>query len=156
MSDNSAEFRSRMREAENKARTAEAELKDVKGRRLKLAVWSAIGGFLLFAVGGQWFPGYQLDSTARATANKTAVSAVSEVMAQLCAERFMSSLGLEARLAALDGATGDWSKATYIRDGTWAATPDGTPDGERADHATAEKCRSLIAERVTGESGKTS
>ena len=151
MNDNTA-LRSQLREAESKARVAEAALKDVKGRRLQLSVGSVIAGFLLSVVGGHWFPGYQLDSTAEATANKKAVSAVSEVMAHVCAERFMSSSGLESRLAALNGESGDYSKASYIRDGTWAVTP----DGERADHATADKCRSLIAERVSGESGKTS
>lgn len=137
---------------QSKVTAVEGALKDAKGSRVKLAVYSAIGGFLLFAVGGQWFPGYQLDSTAEATSNEIAASAVSDVMAQLCAERFMRKSGLETRLSALNAATGDWSKATYIRDGQWAATP----GGERADHATADKCRGLIAERVSEESGKTS
>jgi hypothetical protein len=152
MSDNIAEIRLELREMKSKVRAVEGALKDVKGRRVKLVVYSAIGGFLLFAVGGQWFPGYQLDSTAEATAYKEAAGAVSDVMAQLCVERFMKTSGLESRLTALNGETGDWSKANYIQKGTWAASP----DGEKADHATADKCRVLIAERVAGESEKTS
>ena len=152
MNDNSTELKSKLRDAENKVRVADATVRDVKGRRVKLCVWSAIGGFLLFAVGGHWYPGYQLDSSATVTANKMAASAVSEVMAELCAERFMRTSGLESRLAGLNEASGNWNKANYIRDGAWAATP----GGERADHATAEKCRSLIAEGVSSESGETS
>ncbi len=147
-----AELKSQMREAENKLRGAEAAVKDEKDRRLKFSVGSAIGGFLLFAVGAQWFPGYQLDSTAAANSNKIAASAVSEVMAQVCAERFMQTSGLESRLAAFNRANGSWGKASYIREGTWAATP----DGERADYATAEKCRDLIAERIPGQPEKAS
>lgn len=152
MSDNGAELKSKLRDAENRVRVVEASLRDVKSRRIKIAVWSAIGGFLLFAVGGHWFPGYQLDSSAEVTANKMAASAVSDVMAELCAERFMRTLGLESRLAAFNDASGEWNKARYIRDGTWAARP----DGERADQATAEKCRNVIAERVSEESRKAS
>ncbi len=152
MSDNIRELRSELRDMQSKVRAVEGALKDAKNGRVKLAVYSAVGGFLLFAVGGQWFPGYQLDSTAEATANQNAAGAVSDVMAQLCVERFMKTSGLESRLTALNGETGDWSQANYIQNGTWAASP----GGERADHATAEKCRSLIAERVAGESKTTS
>ena len=41
------------------------------------------------------------------------------------AERCMRKLGLESRLAAFHEANVDWSKARYIRDGTWVARPDG-------------------------------
>ena len=107
---------------------------------------------MLFALGGHWFPGYQLDSTADAGAGKVAASAVGDVMAEICAERFMDTTGLESRLAALNGAGSDWSKASYIRDGTWA----NAPDGEQADYSTAEKCRGLIAEEVSKQPVKTS
>jgi hypothetical protein len=152
MSDNIAELKTQIRDMESKVRAVEGALKDAKGGRVKLAVSSAIGGFLLFAVGGQWFPGYQLDSTAKATAYEKAAGAVSDVTAQLCVERFMKTSGLESRLTALNGETSDWNKANYIQNGTWAALP----EGGKADHATADKCRGLIAERVAGESEKTS
>lgn len=70
-----------------------------------------MGRDVRFAVGGQWFPGHQLDNTAEATANHKAAGAVSDVMAQLCAERFMTTPELESRLTALKAETGDWSKA---------------------------------------------
>jgi hypothetical protein len=152
MSDNIAELKSELRGMESKVRAVEGALKDAKARRVKLIVYSAIGGFLLFAVGGQWFPGYQLDSTAEATAYEKAAGAVSDVTAQLCVERFMKASGLESRLTALNGETGDWSKANYIQNGIWATSP----DGGKADHATSDKCRALIAERVAGGSEKTS
>ena len=152
MSDNTAELKTQLRDAESKVRVTETALKDVKRRRLQLSVWSAIAGFLLFAVAGHWFPGYQLDSTAEVTSNKLAASAASEVMAELCAERFMRTSGFESRLAGLKEASGDWSKSKYIREGTWADTP----AGEKANHATAEKCIGVIAERLSRESEKTS
>lgn len=152
MSDNSTELKSQVRDAERKVRTSATELKVARSGRIKLASWSAIGGFMLFAIGGHWFPGYQLDSTAEATANEKAAGAVRDVVAQICAERFMRASGLESRLAALEAESGNWSRATYLRDGTWATGP----DGERADHATAEKCRSLIADRVAAKSGEAS
>jgi hypothetical protein len=152
MSENTSELNSQLRDAESKVRAAEAALKDVKGRRLQLSIWSAIGGFLLFAVGGHWFPGYQLDSTAEATSHNIAASSVSEVMVELCAERFMKTSGFESRLEALKDTSGEWAKASYIQDGTWADAP----GGAKSDHSTAEKCMSLIAERVSGASGKTS
>ena len=153
MNDSTAELERKLRDAENKVRTTESALKNAKSRRLKWSAWSAVAGFLLFAIGGQWFPGYQLDSTAAVTSNKMAASAVSEIMAQLCAERFtMRTSGFESRLAAFKDATGDWNKTKYIREGTWADTP----DGEKSDHATAEKCIGLIVERLSQEPAKSS
>jgi hypothetical protein len=153
MNDSTVELQKKLRDAENKVRTTESALKNAKSRRLKWSAWSAVAGFLLFAVGGQWFPGYQLDSTAAVTSNKMATSAVSDIMAQLCAERFMMrTSGFESRLAAFNDATGDWNKTKYIREGTWTDTP----NGEKSDHATAEKCIGLITERLSKEPATTS
>ena len=152
MSDGTAELKSQLREAEGKVKVAEAALAGAKKGRTKALLWSAIGGALLFAVGGQWVPGYQLDSTAKKTSSKVAMTAVSEIMAQLCVERFMREPGAESRMTALNAETGDWSQANYIRGGTWASTP----NGEKTDHATAERCRDLITERASGETGKSS
>ena len=121
-------------------------------RRPQALFLSAAAGFLLFAVGGQWYPGYQLDSTAEATANKKAADAVSDVTAQLCVERFMKTAGLKSRLTALNEESGDWRKSNYIQNGTWAMFP----DGAKPDHATADKCRALIAERIASDAEKTS
>ncbi len=150
--DKAVELQSKLRDAEMKLRDQTIELRDLKSRSVRLAVGSAIAGFLLFAVGGQWFPGYQLDSTAEATSHKMTSDAVSGVMAQLCAERFMRTSGLASRLSGLNEASGEWNKSSYIRDGAWAVTP----DGEKADYATADKCKELIAERISEEPAKAS
>lgn len=152
MNDDVAELKSNLRDIERKVRAVEGELKDAKSGRVKLIAFSAIGGFLLIAVGGQWFPGYQLDSTAEATANKKAADAVSDVTAQLCVERFMKTAGLKSRLTALNEESGDWRKSNYIQNGTWAMFP----DGAKPDHATADKCRALIAERIASDAEKAS
>lgn len=152
MSDNTRDFERQLRDAQSKTTAAEAALADVKRQRIKVSVWSAAGGFLLFAVGGHWFPGYQLDSTAIAASNDRAANVVGEVMAEVCAHRFMKDPAFDAKLAGLKDATGDWSKANYIREGAWAQAP----DGAKSTHATAEKCVDLIAERLSGAPEKTS
>ena len=111
MSDSTVELQKKLRDAENKVRTTESELNKAKTGRLQWSAWSAVAGFLLFAIGGQWFPGYQLDSTAATSSNTMAASAVRGIMAQLCAERFvMKTSGLESRVAEFNDATGDWNK----------------------------------------------
>lgn len=152
MSENTPELRTQLRDAEHKVRTAEGALAIAKRDRVRWSIWSAVGGFLLFAIGGQWFPGYQLDSTALKASNTSAENAVSEVMAELCSERFMRTSGFESRLAGLKGATGEWNKANYIREGAWA----NAPDGGKSDHATAQRCVNLIAERISGKPEKAS
>ena len=152
MSDDTRELETKLRDAQSTIRVAEAALGDVKRQRIKVSVWSAVGGFLLFAIGGHWFPGYQLDSTAIETSNDRAANAVGAVMAEVCAQRFMKDPAFDAKLAGLKEATGDWSKANYIREGAWAQAP----GGEKSTHATAEKCVDLIAERLSGEPEKTS
>lgn len=140
-----ADLKSELRQAEMKSREQKGDLRDAKGRSIRLAIGSAIAGFLIFAVGGQYFPGYQLDSTARANSEKMVASAVSDLTAQLCAERFMRTSGLESRLTALNEEGSDWNKTNYIRNGTWAASA----DGEKADFAIVEKCRDLITQRIS-------
>ena len=152
MSDSTNELKTQLRDAERKASAAERALGEMKKRRIPLMVWSAVAGFLLFAIGGQWFPGYQLDSTAEAAAAERADGAVSDVMAELCAERFLNTADLESRLTELNQASSAWSKAKFIREGAWAAAP----DGSQSDHATAEKCRTRITDRVTDGSEKSS
>ena len=107
MSDNTNELKTRLRAAENDAKVASRALKEMKGKRISLAIWALVAGFMLFAVGGQWFPGYQLDSTAEAAAQERADGAISEIMAELCAERFMRASGLETRLTDLNNAPSD-------------------------------------------------
>ena len=152
MNDDVAELKSKLRDVESTVRAMERKLQEVKGARVKLIAFSAIGGFLLFAVGGQWFPGYQLDSTAEATAYEKVADAVRDVTAQLCVERFMDTAGLKSRLSELNGESGDWRKSNYIQNGTWATLP----DGAKPDHATADKCRALIADRIASDAEKTS
>ncbi len=152
MSDETVELENQLRDANNKVNATEGALTDVKRRRVQISIWSAIGGFLLFAIGGHWVPGYQLDSTAKEASSNSAASAVRTVMSELCAERFMRASGLEDRMTGFTDAKGDWAKANYIREGTWAEKP----GGEKSGHSTAEKCTALISERVSAESKKTS
>ena len=152
MSEDARNLEAELRSAQRKIRSMELTLAGMKRHRVRLSLWSAVAGFTLLAIGGQWFPGYQLDSTAMTASNENAAKAISEVMSELCAERFMKVAGFESRLAGLKDATGDWRKAEYIREGVWAETP----DGEKSDHATAEQCVTLIAERISGEPEKTS
>ena len=152
MSEEIDECRSLLRDAERRAKEAEKAAQQVKRSRTKLAIWSALGGFLLFALGGHWIPGYQLDSTAQATASETAQDRVSDVVAQFCAQRFMQAPDLDTRLKALDGEFGEWNKANYIQKGPWADTP----LGERPDHETADRCHRLIAEKILKATPKSS
>ncbi len=150
--DKTAELQSKLREVEMAARDQKIELRDAKSHGIKLAFGSAIAGAVLVVVGGQWFPGYQLDSTAEATSSEMTTNAVSGIMAELCAERFMKTSGLASRLAGLNDASTAWDKASYIRDGKWASSS----AGEDADYAIVESCRDIIAERILEESAKAS
>lgn len=141
MADELTECRASLRDAERRASDLESALKKSKKGQLKIAIWSAVGGFLLFALGGHWVPGYQLDSTAEETISETSRTEVGNVVAQYCARNFMQEEGLAERMTALDGENGDWSKATFIRNGSWG----NTPEGESPTHDTAEKCNQLIA-----------
>ena len=90
MNESNMDIKSQLREAQRETVAAQATIKQTQARTRKIAVWSAIGGFMLFAIGGQWFPGYQLDSTAKEASQEAAVGAVRNIMSQLCAERFMT------------------------------------------------------------------
>ena len=152
MTDEMVELKHQLRDANSQVDATKGALEEVKKRRVQTSVWSAVAGFALFAVGGHWFPGYQLDSTAMEASSKSAASAVRGVMSELCAERFLRTPGLEGRMTGFTDAKGDWAKAIYIREGSWAEKP----DGEKSGHSTAEECAALIAKRVSGEPEKAS
>ena len=137
-----------LRDANSQLVAVRAELKDVKRSRVRYSAWSAVAAIVLVATGAQWVPGYQLDSTAAAGAGSRATDAVSEVMAQICAERFLRAPDVESRIAGLNSVSGSWEKAGYIRDGSWAMKPDGL----RPDFATAERCSELIVTRLSAGS----
>ena len=70
--------------------------------------------------------------------------AVNDLMAQICAERFVGSSEYATNQKVLDEMSGKWEKATYIRNGTWGVSP----NGDKPDIDTAERCNDLIAKHA--------
>ncbi len=80
--------------------------------------WSCAGCVAATAIVGFTLGGWVTGGTAQAMANKAAADARTELVAAVCVERFMTSPGAGAELAALKDAR-RWDRGGMIRDGGW-------------------------------------
>lgn len=143
MTDESGDSKRQLHDALAKVKAGESEVRELKEKAKSYAIWGAAATFFLFVVVGQWFPGYQLDSTAKAGTEIKVQDAVNGVMAHLCAERYMAAAELETRLGVLDSKKNEWDQVNAIREGGWGVTP----GGDSTEYGVAEKCLQLVLDR---------
>lgn len=143
MTDKNSDSKQELRDALAKVKASESEVRALKEKAKSYAIWGATATFFVFVVAGQWFPGYQLDSTAKAATEVEVHDAVGGVMAHLCAERYMAAAELETRLGELDSKKNEWDQVNAIREGGWG----NTPDGDSTQYGVAEKCLQLVLDR---------
>ncbi len=74
----------------------------------------ALGGMLLLAVAGQYYPGYMLDSSAQKEVQSARQAAVNETVSMVCADMYKSAPGGEAKLVALRTITSSYSRSSDV------------------------------------------
>ena len=136
----------KLRETEAALRTSERKLGDAGRSRKKLGLTGLLAGLVLAAGGGQFFPGYQLDSTALRASDAAAYNATNEVLAHLCAERFLGDDALATQFAALENEKSEYEQHTFLRKGTWGMDL----SGAQIPNSVASKCLALIYKTMDG------
>lgn len=90
--------------------------------KIKLGVWSAIGGAILTMIIGFAFGGWVTGGTARTRTNQVAGEAVIDHLAPICVVQFNQGQDKEEKLKALKE-TSSWSRDDYVEKGGWATMP---------------------------------
>src|ERR1700758_4379176 len=108
---------------------------------VKPAVWGAVVGAVALTVVGFSSLGWTLGSTAEKTATQRAETAVVDVLAPICVERFQQQTDAPAKLKEF-GKASAWDRRSIIEKGGWATVP-GT---DTPNPAVATAC----AERLGG------
>lgn len=140
MSKENNELESQLKDARSSLEVANKRNANASAKRIPHLIWAAVGGMALAIVGGQWFPGYQLDSAAERASEVAATEATNQVMAHLCAERFSQRNGLTERLAKLESQSSEYEQVTFLREGSWGVDL----NGRAVVNTVATHCLKLI------------
>jgi hypothetical protein len=97
------------------------------------------GAILTMILGFNW-GGWKLGSTAKEMAQKSAQTAVVEVLAPICVDRFQRAAEAPANYVELKKVS-SWQQDTFIEKGGWATFPGMTSP----DRGVAQACANLLA-----------
>jgi hypothetical protein len=109
----------------------------------KSVIWGAIGGAVALAIVGFTWGGWVTGGTATQNAKKSAETAVIQVLAPICADKFRQQSDVTASLAELKR-VGSWQQGQFIEKGGWATLP-----GSKADPDVARACAELLSNPKT-------
>lgn len=111
--------------------------------KLKLGIWSAIGGAVLTMVIGFSVGGWVLGGTSLKDGKEMAREAVTDRLAPLCLAQFNLDPEKEQKYQEMVGMS-FWEKTGYIEEQGWSTIP----FESESDNQVARKCSSLIMERI--------
>ncbi len=110
-------------------------------KKIKTALWGAIGGAIVLAIVGFAWGGWVLGGTAQNMAEELAQRAVVARLAPICVEQFNQDSEKDQKLKKLKEAS-SWERDDYVEKQGWATMP-----GEKdPDSKVAEKCAELLVE----------
>jgi hypothetical protein len=93
-------------------------------------------------IGGSWWPGWQLDSTAMASVQDGKKDALVKVLAPVCANRFKSQPNFDVQMAAFKEVK-SWERDQYLVDNNWVVSSDLSSDVKMA---VGDACAELLAD----------
>ena len=101
--------------------------------KLKIGVWSAIGGAIVLAIIGFALGGWVTGGTAQKTAEETADKAVVDRLAPICVTQFNQDPEKDKKLQELKEIS-SYQRGDYVEKQGWATMPgEKEPDSEVAD-----------------------
>jgi len=110
---------------------------------LKPGIWGAVLGAAVISMLGFSLFGWTLDSTAEQMAKERALTAVVDVLAPICAERFQQQADAPAKLKEFSKASA-WDRRSIIEKGGWATVPGTDTPNSAVATACAERLGRLL------------
>ncbi len=113
----------------------------MNAEKIKLGLWSAIGGAVVLAIIGFTWGGWVSGGAAREMAEEMVVEAVVDRLTPICVAQFNQDPEKDQKLKELKE-TDSWKRDSYVEKQGWATIP-----GEKeADGKVADKCAQQLAE----------
>ena len=105
--------------------------------KLKIGMWSAIGGAIVLTIIGFSWGGWVTGGTAQKMAQEMADKAVVDRLAPICVIQFMQDPNKEERLKELQEMD-SWKRGDYVKKQGWATMPgEKEPDSQVADECAS-------------------
>jgi hypothetical protein len=89
---------------------------------LKPGIWGAVIGAVAISVVGFSSLGWTLGSTAERMAKERAQTAVVDVLAPICVEKFQHQTDAATKLIEFKKVSSSWDRRSFIEKGGWATT----------------------------------
>jgi hypothetical protein len=106
---------------------------------LKPGIWGAVIGAAAISVVGFSSFGWTLGSTAERMAKERAQTAVVDVLAPICVEKFRQQADASAKLLEFDKVSSSWDRRAIIEKGGWAKMPGSDTPNSAVVSACAEQ-----------------
>ena len=110
---------------------------------LRPAIWGAVVGAVAISVAGFSSFGWTLGSTAERMAKERAQTAVVEVLAPICVEKFQHQADAATKLVEFNKVS-SWDRRSIIEKGGWATMP----GSDTPNSAVASACAEQLGSRL--------
>ena len=111
------------------------KIKQMNGAKIKIVLWSAIGGAIITMIIGFSLGGWVTGGTAQTTAEEMTEAAVVDRLVPICVAQFNQDPEKDKKLKELKEKS-SWDRGKYVKEQGWATMPfEKEPDSD-----VAEKC----------------
>jgi hypothetical protein len=113
----------------------------MNSEKIKLGLWSGVGGAILATYVGFNFGGWMTNGGAMAMAKESVATAVAERLGSICVAQFNRDTGKGQKVLEMKGKDA-WESGRYIDQQSWAIMP----GAEKSEPGVAESCaKQLLA-----------
>jgi len=115
----------------------------MNSEKIKLGLWSGVGGALVTMYVGFNFGGWVTNGGAVAMAKETAATAVAERLGSICVAQFNRDTAKSDKLVEMKGKDA-WENGRYIDKQSWAIMP----GAEKPENGVAEACAKQLSTKT--------
>ena len=114
----------------------------MNSEKIKLGLWSGVGGAILATYVGFNFGGWMTTGTAEALAKESAATAVADRLGTICLAQLNRDAAKSKKLAEVKDKD-SWEMGRFIETQSWAIMP----GAEKPDQGVAEACAKQLAKK---------
>jgi hypothetical protein len=114
----------------------------MNSEKIKLGLWSGVGGALVTMYVGFNFGGWMTNGSAEAMAKETAATAVAERLGRICVAQFNRDTAKSEKVIEMKGKDA-WENGRYIDKQNWSIMP----GDEKPDSGVADACAKQLTQK---------
>lgn len=112
----------------------------MNSEKIKLGLWSGVGGALVTIYVGFNFGGWMTNGAAEAMVKEIAANAVAERLGRICVAQYNRDTGKSQKLIEMKGQDA-WERGRYIEKQSWAIMP----GDEKPESGVADACAKQLS-----------